>query len=380
MPANICGKYIWPIIKKQIVCIVTIKEISMVKHLRFGRILSACCSLNSCCSNRQYPENKKEVIAIVEEVPNYIFHLLTLGKIVPEDNEYISLYGDSITIEDQTYLYEHRNLLAWGDGNIGPITHFFLFIPGYIGFQSQAKFNEYFDLLSNVLENDGIDIFIEKYDSYFKKIEIMFGPLDMRSYFQPIMQYASEVSAIGRIYKNNFGSYLLNVWPREKEKLDKAAGVINSELQKLDLISQWEKLTKLKFKTNEYQIVLFTGNKNGPNANSLGYDRNTFYYDLSPHVLVQLISHEVGTHILIDDFSRVAKIGRFEYSDVYMAYENLAEFYTVKFIYGEKPLIGYDVETYYQIFTGIYNSNKKISSVDLLIKGLEVYKGRNKSA
>ena len=128
---------------------------------------SAFCSLNSCHSNRQYPENKKEVITTVEEVPNYIFHLLTLGKIVPEDNEYISLYRNSIPIEDQTYLYEHRNLLAWGDGNTNPITSFFVFIPGYIGFKSQAEFNEYFDLLSNALENDGTNIFIEKYDFSF---------------------------------------------------------------------------------------------------------------------------------------------------------------------------------------------------------------------
>jgi hypothetical protein len=346
----------------------------MDKHLRFTRILPALCSFYG---DKHYPENKKEVIAIVEEVTNYIFHLLTLGNIVPEDNEYISLYGNSIPIEDQTYLYEHRNLLVWGDGNTSPITSFFVFIPGYISFQSQTEFNKYFDLLSNALENDGTDIFVEKYDVYFKKMELMFGPLDMRSYLQSIMQYANEVSAIGRIYKNNFGSYLLNVWPKEKEKLDKVATVTNSELQKLDLISQWEKLTKLNFKTNEYQIVLFTGNKNGPNANSLGYDRNAFYYGLSLNLLVQFISHEVGTHILLDNLHRVMQIGGFEYSDVYMAYENLAEFYTVKFIYGEEPLIGYDAETYYQIFADIYNSNKKISSVDLLIKGLEVYKGRN---
>ena len=329
--------------------------------------------LNTC-----YSKSKKEVKVVVEESSNYIFHLQTLGEIVPEDIEYISLYKDSISKKDQIYLKEHRSLLAWGDGNVGPLTDFFIFKPGYINFQGQTEFNEYFNLLSEALQNRDFDMFIKRYDLYFNKMEMMFGPRDIKSDLQSIIQYTDMVTKIGKIYKKSFRAYHLNVWPKEKVKLKKAAKAINNELQKYDLINNWETLTSLKFKTDEYHIVLFSANKNGPSANSFGYDRNAFYYNQDIPTMVQFISHEVGTHLLIDNFVHVMQMNRFEYEDVYKAYENLAEFYNVKFIFKGKPLCGYDVEKYYQIYTTLYNSNKNISSTDLMIKGLETYNAQKK--
>jgi hypothetical protein len=326
-----------------------------------------------CLFSTGYSESKKEIKAVVEEFPNYIFHLQTLGGIVPADSEYISLYKDSMPKKDQIYLNEHRSLLNWGDGSTGPLTAFFMFLPAYINFQSPMEFNEYFDSLSKALQNRDINRFIQKYNCFLKKREVMFGPRDIKSDLQSIIQYADVVTQIGEIYKNNFQTYHLNVWPQEQEKLGKSAKVINSELQKYDLINNWEKLTGVRFKTNEYQIVLFSANKNGPNANSLGYDRNAFYYDRDTQTMVQFISHEVGTHLLIDVFNQVMQMNRFEYSDVYKAYENMAEFYNVKFIFKGQPLYGYDVKKYYQIYTDLYDSNQNISPTDLMIKGLEVY-------
>lgn len=309
---------------------------------------------------------------MVEEIPNYIFHLQALGQIIPEDREYLSLYKDSLK-NDQTYLNKYRSLLAWGDGSAGPLTAFFIFIPSYIDFQSQREFNEYFDLLSEALHNKCFRMFIQKYDSYFRSLEIMFGPRDIGSDLQSIIQYSDAVTRIGEIYKKNFQTYHRNVWPKEKEKLEKAAAIINHELQQQDLINGWENLTGMKFKTSDYQIVLLTANKRGPNANSLGYDRNTFYYQQDIPEMVQFISHEVGTHLLIDVINQVLQMNRFEYADIYKAFENMAEFYNVKFISKGMPLYGYDVEKYYTIYNSIYNANHSITPTHLLIEGLEIY-------
>jgi hypothetical protein len=344
-------------------------------------LFNTSCSVNKKRALLQNDSAVKEVKAVIEEFPNYIFHLLTLGGIVPEYPEYIYLYKDSVLTDDQQYLYANRNLLAWGDGNSGPLTQLFLFLPGYINLQSQSDINEYFDLLNNSLKNETFNEFIQKYDSYFKDLALWGGPTDIASYLQSFIQYTDEILRIGEIYKNNFQAYHVNVWPIEKEKLGKAAATMNNGLKRLDLINRWEMVTGSKFKFDEYQIVLYSANKNGPNANSFGYNRNAFYYlpdDID--ITIQFISHETGTHILIDSLSYVIQMNRFEYLDVYMAYEHLAEFYNIEYVFTEKQtvnIVNYDTK-YHQIYTDTYNSNDNICPTDLLTKGLEInYAQRN---
>ena len=326
-----------------------------------------------------YGETQKEVKATVEVIPNYIFHLLTLGGIVPEDPEYIALYGESISKEDKAYLFEHRKLLAWADGNTAPLIHYFLFIPA--NFRSQNEFNEYFDLLDNALKNNDCKAFLQKYESYFKKANWMSDNTDMvemKLHIQSIIPYTQEVAEIGKIFKNNFQSYHSSIWQIEKEKLEKTVQIINNELPKLDLIGSWEKLTGLTFKTDIFEIVLFSPNKNGPSANSLSYDRDAFYHGIDTDYLLQFICHEVGTHILIKSFVEIWQMNRFEFQDIYLAYENTAEFYTAKFILKREPKIGYEVEKYYQVLDDIYNSNPDINPTNLIIKGIEAYDAQKK--
>jgi hypothetical protein len=320
-------------------------------------------------------ESKKEVKAVVEEFPNYIFHLLTLGKIVPEDSEYISLYKEAISQKDQAFLNANRKLISWEDGSAGPLTSFFVFIPGYINFQSQGEITEYFDLLSKTVKTGNCEVFTRKYELYFNKMSIMFGNLDIKSKIRLVKKYSNVVTRLGRIYKNYYRIYHMTVWPQEKEKLEKTAKLINIEFQRRDLITVWENMVGLQFKTNDYQIVLFSANRNGPSANSLGYERNAFYYGQDVDHMVKFISHEVGTHLLIDDMWQVLQMNRFEYLDVYKAYENLAEFYNGRFIYDGAPMNmnDYDLKKYYQIYNDLYNSNQNITHKDLMIKGLEIY-------
>jgi hypothetical protein len=330
-------------------------------------------------------EMNKEIKVVVEEVPNYIFHLMTLGKIVPEDSEYISLYQNSISAKDQQYLHEQRELLAWANGNTGLLTVPFFFIPAYINFQSQKDFHEYFDVLNYALQHNDFQLFVSKYYSDLKKMELMFGSINWDAYLQSCVPYLQTVYEISEIYKRNFQTYHEEVWPKEKMKMQQVANSLNAKLKNQNLITRWETLIGTEFKTDDYQIILFSSNKHGPNANSLGYERNTFYYGNDIDFIIQFISHEVGTHLLIETFHDVINLAntqsktQFEFSQVYGAYENLAEFYSIELILGGEPLIGmnFDVKTYYQIFKNIYEQDKNISPKDLMIKGLEIYTAQN---
>jgi len=317
----------------------------------------------------------KEVKAVVEEIPNYIFHLLTVGGIVADDPDYITLYGESISRENKNYLYDHKELLAWADGNTAPLIPFFLFIPA--NFTSQNEMNEYFDELNNALKNNQCKAFVQKYESCFKKENWMSDTTDMAEMelcLQSIIPYIHEVAEIGKIFKNNFQTYHATIWETEKEKLEQKAKIINNELPKYDFIAQWETLTGLKFQSHKFEVVLYSANKNGPGANSLSYDRDAFYYALSnTEDLLQFICHEVGTHILINSLIAIMKMDRFEFQDIYTSYENTAEFYTANHILKREPIIGYDVEKYCQMLGEIYKANPKISPTELMIRGIEEY-------
>jgi hypothetical protein len=246
-------------------------------------------------------------------------------------------------------------------------------MPAYLNFETQDEFNEYFDLLSESMRTNEFEAFAQKYNRRIKRMEMIMGPVDLGSYLQDLTMYKEEILEFSKIFKNNFQTYYLNVWQIEKEKLKKKADILNNELPKYDFIGAWEKLTGIDFKTDLYEIVLFSANKNGPSANSLGYGRNTFYYGLDTNLLLQFISHEVGTHILIDLISEAIRMNRFEFQDIYAAFENIAEFYNVKFVFAGSPIFGYDVENYYQIFDDVYNSNLEISPIDLMIRGIEIF-------
>jgi len=65
------------------------------------------------------------------------------------------------------------------------------------------EFNEYFDSLSKALQNRDFNMFIQKYNGYFRKRELMFGPRDIKSDLQSIIQYADvRYANDGSIYQS----------------------------------------------------------------------------------------------------------------------------------------------------------------------------------
>lgn len=318
--------------------------------------------------------SEKQIIAVVEKCPNYIFHLMAIAK-VGFDGEYANTYKDSVLPEDIACIKEHKNLLSFGPGSGGELVQVMIFFPSYINLKSADAFKEYFSLLDMGFQTSNFQPFFEKYTSYKERLDIWtWNPMFNEEYLKSIIKYRKIITDLGKIYLRNYATYEEKVGDKEKTKLDKVALKINNYFKDKDLISKWEILTGKKFKFNNYYIVLCSAAKNGPDANSLGYDRNVFYHDKLFDHMTQSISHEVGTHILVDEFKEIISMNKFDLNVLYWAYENLAKFYNTIILKNKN--LKYDMphdKEYLKIYNELYNKNRDITPKDILVKGIESF-------
>lgn len=333
-------------------------------------------------------EPSKKITVVVEEGPNYIYHLMGVAK-VGFDSDYADIYKDTVEPEDKEYLKNHKNLLTNVECHGGELVYMMIFFPNYISLESKSDFVEYFNLLNEGFKTNNFSKFLQKYALFIEKLKEwpavqVNGEYGIKEdYLKSFSEYKDVINELGQIYVRNYETYDKKVWPAEKLKMDKVAKELNDYLKDKNIISRWEKVTGETFKFNEYQIVLCSAIKNGPNANSLGYERNIFYSGLSFDFLTQFISHETGTHILMDSYGEVDKLGKYDFDDLYKAMELRARFYNtivlntndIYNIYSKGNLCA----KYMKIYGDIYNKNKNISPKDLLIQGLETYLQENRA-
>lgn len=109
-----------------------------------------------------------------------------------------------------------------------------------------------------------------------------------------------------------------------QQRLEPRARRLRARLAQLELVARWERATGLAFKTPTYEIALCVACEGGPDAVSAGYDRNHLFYGRDLPYLVQFVSHETGTHILIDTYTQAMASGHHDPPTVYAAYESLA--------------------------------------------------------
>lgn len=83
-----------------------------LKHLKMRRILLLIALVIPFSAAAQ-----KKVTASVEITPNYIWHVFALSNLWDRpDSPYSDQYGQTIPEADKQFLYEHRDLIAWGGG------------------------------------------------------------------------------------------------------------------------------------------------------------------------------------------------------------------------------------------------------------------------
>lgn len=91
--------------------------------------------------------------------------------------------------------------------------------------------------------------------------------------------------------------------------------------------------------------------------------------------MMQFISHETGTHILIDVLGD-PRLRRYDFDTVYRAYENLARFYNTlvletRDLYPMPP--AYQHRRFDEIYAHLHSAHSEISPADLLVAGVDAF-------
>ncbi len=327
----------------------------------------------------------KTIRATVEIGPNYLFHLVAVAR-AGFESDYADRYRESVRPADLRLLEECRSRLAWADGHTGDLTEPALFLPAYLGLDSAAAFGEYFTLVSDAARSGDCRAFLERYAGRLAHTADWVQTVDTAwvGRLASAPGSAEGLGRLGTIFAVNFPAYEERVWPVERGDIESAAAKLNGYLAGLDLIGRWEDLTGLSFRADVYEIILVSAIKDGPNANSVGHDRNVFYSGSDFGWLTQFVSHETGTHILIgmlkEFLHRAARdtaggepgcteAAAYPFDLVYRAYENLARFYN-SLILGTRGLYGmpdhYRSREFEAVYRRLHERNPRLSPREML--------------
>lgn len=295
-------------------------------------------------------------------------------------SDYADIYRRSISSEDASCIMKYKNLLFLQSGSLGELVPVEILFPSYINLRSADAFEEYFFLLDLGLRTENFEAFLKGYASFNDKLTAWL-PIE-KKYLNSIRKHRETTAALGKVYIRNYPAHEKEVWQKEKTKLARVAAKINNYFKSQDLISRWETLTRTRFKFSNYHIVLCSAIKNGPNANALGYDRNVFYHDMPFEEMTQSISHETGTHILIDIYKEISRLNRFDSALLYGAYECLAKFYNTIIL--DKRNLRYQMPYFHEKeYLGIYHEmfqrDPNMAPRELLIAGVEAFQDRDAS-
>jgi hypothetical protein len=212
---------------------------------------------------------KKEVIASIEVLPNYLWHIFASSNIWDKDTSpYSDKYGHTVLQTDREFIYNHRELIAWANGKSGDLTGGIFFYP----LREKIDIGEYIALLNRLTDE-------------------MKGHVPDELY-----RICLDVTAImGR----NYRYFKDNVWPEIKPLLEDAKAKLEDKFEGHDPISEWEKGLGLTYPEDKKELVLSYANQLDclPSANDISPVRNNFGItadESTINYVYDLIIHEIG--------------------------------------------------------------------------------------
>ncbi len=318
---------------------------------------------------------KRAVKAVVQFGPNYVFHLAAVARI-GFDSEYADKYAGSVDESDLSFLQRHRDLLTFGMGSGSDLVTIFLFLPAYFDLQSGEDFAEYFSLLEEGCSRGAFLAFFSRYATEFERLSVWIAKAEFEKDLSGIIQHRKTIAKLGEIVMRSLPAYRDSVWPVESAKMENVSSTINKHFSTLDPISAWEKVTGIDYKLDCFRATLVSAIKNGPNADSLAYDTVVFHHDRPFDYMVQLIQHEIGSHILNETMRQVADLEKYKWKTLYAAYECLAKHYNQMLIGAEQlaySLASLREEQFLPIYQSVHKARPDITPRELLLRGLDSY-------
>jgi hypothetical protein len=253
--------------------------------------------------------SNKKIIFTYNYAVNYIMHIFALSNII-QNTQYAQKYRSTIQLKDLKYLQTHKYLLEFGNGRCGNFTSICFFLPSYLDLKTKNDFVEYYSLFIDGLKERDFSKFLKKYSIDWKDPFLL---TNYKKFFFEISNIKSgkeveifilQLNKLSRIFINNVDGYN-KIWEKVEKVLQERIEKLNyltNYFNKNNIIQKWEEITGKTFIKDNYHILLCYANKNGPNANSLSYDKNVFYYNSSDKYLRDFVSHEIGTHLLSELF------------------------------------------------------------------------------
>jgi hypothetical protein len=318
---------------------------------------------------------KRPVESVVLFGPNYVFHLAAVARI-GFDSEYADKYAGSVDESDLGFLQRHRDLLTFGMGSGSELVTIFLFLPAYFDLRSEAHFAEYFLLLDEGCATGAFQAFFNRYAVEFGRLSLWIAKAEFEKDISGIIHHRETIGKLGEIVMRNLPVYRDSVWPVESAKIEEMSLAISKHFATLDPISAWEKISGIDYKLDCFRATLVSAIKNGPNANSLAYDTVVFHHDRPLDYMVQLIQHEIGSHILNETMRQVADLEKYEWKTLYAAYECLAKHYNQMLLDTEQlaySLAALREEQFLPIYHCVHKTQPTITPRELLLRGLESY-------
>ncbi len=321
----------------------------------------------------------KRVLVTIQKGPNYVFHLAALAG-AGFRSEYTDAYRHTVSPEDLETLtkYSSRINFGFGSDHGGDLAGLLVFEPAYLNMESVREVREYFDLLDQAFRTGDYSDFLDRYRVAHAELKDFMFHVD-KCWLKGFEASAAAIRELGQVYVRSFYTYDMKVYPLEAAKMAGTASKLNQFFRERDIIGKWEEVTGFTWKYPGYEIILCSALKGGPNANSLGYQKNTFYYGYDFDWTTDFISHEVGTHILISVMNEVNSSKAYDQYLVYRAYEDLARFYNFK-VLGRDTLYGigpqYHCDEFQAIYSEIAVNEPGISPAALLAKGIETFRAR----
>jgi hypothetical protein len=296
---------------------------------------------------------EKEVVCVVERLPNYITHLTAIAGL-PWRTPYADAYGHTVDAESHQILLRHAPLLQWGHGVTGDLAPFFVLLPSYLPLSDEFDLFEYMRAVDGAMGSRSYDAIGDLYPR--EQARLAWWLFDYEGFFYSRADvyetYLRAVRQLVHVYEYNYQAWYEEVWNDVELDLDLVADELNSDLWSLELLETWERMTGQRFRGDRYEVVL-TAAPAGTGITSLGYHRSLLSTDMDRERMLGLIVNEVGTHLLVDLFRDLSGRDLVEGEQdwtTYAAFAGLTAHYTRQIL----PEFETEIENDVEIFVGIY--------------------------
>lgn len=306
----------------------------MRTKLLSGILLTAIFSINVTYGTKPFiADIEKPIVIRTSFAANYLWHLMAVAQI-SYTSEYATDYMHTVQPDDLEFLQEHATYIAFRDGNTGPFTWLLIFLPSYLELTDKAAFEEYFSLVTQGLATLNFSALKQRYQQANWQdpfVEIASGIFYVsEEYKERVSQVMPVFEKFTKVITNNLETYHTLVWQKAQSSMQSTKDTLSAYFSQNDIIGNWEKKMGTSFEADRYDIILCYACKYGPNANTLSYDKNVFYYDYELDHTTQFISHETGTHILFHEYLELYHTQEYDSVDLYAAYESLLMWYNHK--------------------------------------------------